>query len=76
MLHINSIVLRILFTEVPFINIRIENNDTELEVKAGRNVFYMRASYQSYPDANISWYKDAELIDAGYIHYRIRYSKV
>ena len=65
-----------LFTEVPFVNIRFETNETELEVKAGLSRFYLAASYQAYPDANISWYKDEEPIVAALGRYQIRYSKV
>ena len=65
-----------LFTEYPFVNISFETIGTEMEVKAGVGIFHMDASYQSYPDANISWYKDGKPIDAADIRYQIRYSKV
>ena len=65
-----------LFTEEPFVNIRFETNDTELEVRAGLSIFYIEAFYQSYPDANISWSKDEEPIVAEYRRYQIRYYTV
>ena len=61
-----------LLTEKTFVRIRIETNGTDLEVKAGHDIFNMKASYQSYPDANISWYKDGEPIEPGDRHYLIR----
>ena len=62
-----------MFTEMPFVKISIEKTDTELEVEAGHKTFYMEASYEYYPDANISWTKDAEPIDTEDRHYLIRF---
>ena len=61
-----------LFTEEPFVNIRFETNDTELEVEVGLSTVCMEASYQSYPNANLSWYKDEEQIVAADRRYHIR----
>ena len=75
-IKISLLLHKHLFTEEPFVNIRFETNDTELEVKAGLSIFYIEASYQSYPDANISWSKDEEPIVDEYSRFQIRYYKV
>ena len=65
-----------LFTEETFVNITLEHDRKEMDVETGETMCLM-ASYDSYPHANISWYKDNKPLvhELDGDHY-IRYSNV